>query len=108
MGPALIACGTYAKSGGQSGAGMSSAVAIMLPFGAHRKATQAACAADSGKTSFAPGEKFVDIAFVADIPDEFVFRRAEDIVQGDRQFDNAEVRPEVAAIFGEHGDQLVA
>ena len=47
---------------------------------------------------FAPaGEDLVRIGLVADVPDDAVVRRVEDVVQRDRQLDRAEVRRQVAA-----------
>ena len=42
--------------------------------------------------AFAPtGQHLVGIGLVADVPDQTVFRRIEDIVQRDGQFDRAEI-----------------
>ena len=43
------------------------------------------------------GQDLVRIGLVADVPDEPVVRRVEDVVQRDRQLDRAEVRRQVAA-----------
>ena len=45
----------------------------------------------------AAGQYLVGIGLVADIPDDAVFRRIEHAVQRDGQFDDAEVRRQVAA-----------
>ena len=54
------------------------------------------------------GEHLVDVALMADIEDELVLRRVEDPVQRDGQFDDAEIRPEMAAGLREDADQFVA
>ena len=105
---ALIARGAHAQRGGKGGAGVARAVAIVLAFGAQGETVQAAGGADGVKTVLAAGEQFVDVALMADVPDEFVVRRGEDVVEGDGQFDDAEVGAEVAAVFGQLGDQFVA
>ena len=43
------------------------------------------------------GQDLVRIALVADVEDQPVVRRVEDLVDGDRQFDDAEARAEMAA-----------
>ena len=43
---------------------------------------------------------------MADIPDNPVVRRIEDVVQGDRQLDNAETGTEMAAGYGNGVDRL--
>ena len=43
------------------------------------------------------GQDLVRIGLVADVPDDAVVRRVEDVVQRDRQLDRAEVRRQVAA-----------
>ena len=50
----------------------------------------------------------MDIALVADIKNNFVFRRLKNPVQGDGELDDAEIRPEVSAGGREHADQLAA
>src|SRR6185503_8503827 len=55
----------------------------------------------------AAGEQFVDVRLVAYVPDEFVSRGAENVMQCDRQFDDTKVGTEVTAMFGQFGDQLV-
>ena len=45
---------------------------------------------------------------MAHVPDEFVFGRAENFVQRDGEFHDAQIGAEVAAAFGEALDQLGA
>jgi hypothetical protein len=42
-------------------------------------------------------QDLVGIALVADVPDQAIFRRIEDSVEGDGQFDRAEIGRQVAA-----------
>ena len=99
VGAELVAGGGHAERGGESGAGMARAVAIVLALGAEEKAIQALVLADRREAIQPAGEKFVDIALVADIEEKFVARRVEHAVQGEREFHDAEVRSEVAAGF---------
>ena len=77
-------------------------------FRAQREAIQAIGGADGVKPVLAAGQKLVDINLMADIPDEFVLGRVENPMQSEGQFDHAKVGPEMSAVFGEFGDQLVA
>ena len=52
-----------------------------------------------------PGQDLVRVALVADIPDQPVFRRVEDGMEGDGQLDRAEVGRQVAAGLGHRFDQ---
>jgi hypothetical protein len=105
---AQIARRAHAQRGGQGRAGVSGPVAIVLAFRAQREAVEAVGGADGVKPVLAAGQQLVDIALVADIPDEFVVRGGKDGVQGDGQLDHAQVGSEVPAVFGQFGDQLVA
>ena len=87
---------------------MTRAETIVLAFGAQRETVQAVRLADGAETVFAAGQNFVDINLMAHIPDKLVLRRGENLVQRDGQFDDAEVRAEMAAAFGEAVDQLGA
>ena len=60
------------------------------------------------KRVLAAGEQLVDVALVADVEDEAVARRVEDVVHGDGQLDHAEVRPDVTAGLRDAGDEALA
>jgi hypothetical protein len=45
---------------------------------------------------------------MADVPNELVRRRRENVVKGESEFDDAEIRTEMAAMLGELGDQFLA
>ena len=53
-------------------------------------------------------QEFVDVTLMGDVEDELVFGRAERAVEGDGQFDDAEVGTDVTAVFRGHGDELGA
>jgi hypothetical protein len=53
------------------------------------------------------GEELVDVGLVADVPDEEVARRIEDVVEGDGQLDSAEGGAEVTTVDGDDADQLL-
>jgi hypothetical protein len=63
------------------------------------------CMRSAGHALAAAGEDLVRVGLVADVPDQAVFRRVEDVVQGDGQLDRAEVGRQVAAGLGDRFDQ---
>src|SRR5690242_17428557 len=90
---------------------MRRAEGVVLRFGAARKAGDAVDHAQP-RHGFAPaGEDLVRISLVADVPDDAVFRRVENVVQRDRQLYRSEVGGEMPAGLGHRfeyeGAQLV-
>jgi hypothetical protein len=63
--------------GGERGAGVARAVAVVLAFGAQHEAVEAAGLADGLKAVEAAGEDLVDVGLVADVEEELVFGRIE-------------------------------
>jgi hypothetical protein len=60
-----------------------------------------------GADALAPaGQDLVRIGLVADIPDQPVARRVEDVMQRDRELDHAQPRAEMAAGDGDRVDRL--
>src|SRR5213594_3884163 len=86
---------------------MGGAVAIMFALRAHGKAAEAAGAANGMKALLASREQFMDVGLMAYVPDEFILGRAENVVQGEGQLDDAKIGPEMAAVFGQNVDQLL-
>jgi len=70
---------------------------VVLALAALREARDAAELAQRGHALAAAGQDLVRVALVADVPDQAVARRVEDVVQRDRELDRAEVRRQVAA-----------
>ena len=91
----------HAEGRGESRAGVARAVAIVLAFGAQHEAVQAAGLADGVEAIEAAGQNLVNVGLMADVEEEAVGRGIEDGVQREGEFDDAEVRAEVAAGVGE-------
>ena len=96
--PFSLAATRHAERGRDRGRRMRGAEGVVLALVAAREAARcrragAACAMPLA----AAGEDLVRIGLVADVPDDAVVRRVEDVVQRDRQLDRAEVRRQVAA-----------
>ena len=72
--PDLIARDGHAERGGERGAGVSRAVAIVRAFGAQHEAVQAAGSADGVELLAAAGEQLVHVGLVADVEDEMIGR----------------------------------
>ena len=87
---------------------MAGAVTVVFALGAEEEAVESAVLTD-GVEAFAPaGEHFLDVALVADVEEEFVLGGMEGAVEGDGQFDHAEVGSEMAAGFGDGADEFIA
>ena len=56
----------------------------------------------------AAGKNFVRVALVTHVPHQPIFRRVEDVVQGDGQFDRAQPCREMAASVADRLDQKSA
>src|SRR5437764_8368110 len=76
---------------------MRGAEGVVLRFRAARKTGDAVDHAKARHGLATAGEDLVRIGLVSHVPDDAVFRRLEDVVQRDGQFDRAKVRREVAA-----------
>ncbi len=103
----LVTRRAHAQRRRQRRARVAGAVAIVRAFGAEREAVQTARLPDGVKTILASREQLVNVSLMAHVPDKLVFGRAEHVVQGQRQLHHAEIRAQMAAILGQHGDQLV-
>ena len=95
----MVARGGHSQRGGECRSRMTRAVAVVLALAAQEKAVQPLVLPDCRKAVESPGEKLVDIALVADIKNELVLGCIENSVQGDRQFDDAEVGAQMTAGF---------
>ena len=103
-----IAGHRHAESGRDRGRGMGRAERVVFAFRPFGEARQAA-ALPQGADAVAPaGEDLVRIGLMADVPDQPVARRIEDIMQRHRQLDHAEPRPEMAAGDRNRSDRLGA
>ena len=97
----LVARHGHAERGGERRARVAGAVAIVRAFGAQHEAVEAAGRADGVEARRAAGEQLVDVSLMADIEEEAVAGRVEDVMHGDGEFDHAKVGPEVTAVIGE-------
>jgi len=94
----------HAKCRGERRAGVSGAVAIVLTLCAQHEPVEAAGSANGIELLLPSGEELVNVGLMADVEEKAVARGIEDVVQGERQFHHAEIRSQVPAIVGEHGD----
>ena len=85
---------------------MRGAERIVFALGALGEAGKAAALAQRADAVAAAGENLVRIGLVADVPDQPVGRRVENVVQRDRQLDDAEAGAEMAAGDGDSVDGL--
>ncbi len=80
---------------------------VVLRLAAHAEAGEPAVLPESRHAVAPPSQDLVRIGLVPDVPDQEVARGVEEVVQGDRQLDRAEVRGEVAAGLRDRADDLV-
>ena len=81
---------------------MGGAERIVVALGALGETGQSAAGAQGADAVAAAGEDLVRVGLVADVPDQTVARRIEDVMQCGGQFDDAEAGAEMAAGNG-HG-----
>ena len=85
---------------------MRRAEGVVFAFGALREARKPAPLPERADTVAAAGQDLVRIGLMADIPDDPVFRRIENVVEHHGEFDHAEPGTEVAARLGDGVDHL--
>jgi hypothetical protein len=86
-----------AERGRRGGAGVAHQVGVVRRLPLVGEARQAALLPQRVEARLALGQQLVRVALVADVPDEAVVLEVEDVVQADRQFDDAHAGAEVAA-----------
>ena len=107
--PALEVAGDrHAEPGRDRGRGMRRAEWVVLALRAPGEARQPAGLAERPDPVAPAGQDLVRIGLVADVPDQAVARRVEDIVERDRQLDHAEPGAEMAAGDRDGRDRLPA
>jgi|SRR5690625_4350033 len=80
---------------------MSGAPAVVFALVSGEKTAQAAGFSDLPESfALSSGEEFVNVSLVGDVENELIFRSGKNAMQGDRQFDDAEIRADVAAVDG--------
>ena len=87
---------------------MRGAERVVFALGALGEAGQAAALAQRADAVAPAGEDLVRIGLVADVPDQPVARRVEDVVQRDGQLDHAEPGAQMAAGHRDRVDRLGA
>jgi len=83
-------------------------VAIVLAFSAEHEPVEAVGLADGVEPVAASGEKLVDVGLVTDVENEAVGRCVENGVERNGQLHHTEVWPEMAAGFGQNGNEFFA
>jgi len=104
---AAVPSGANAQGRRERGARVRGAIAIVFALGAEREAADAAGGAQGVEPVLPSGQNLVDVGLVADIPDKFVFGGVKDVMQCQGQFHHAQVGPQMAAVAGQHRDQLL-
>ena len=87
---------------------MRGAERVVFALGALGETGQAAALAQGADAVAPAGQDLVRIGLMADVPDQPVVRRVEDVMQRDRQFDDAEAGAEMTAGHRDRVDRLGA
>src|SRR5579884_4155800 len=87
---------------------MRRAEAVVFAFRPLGETRQSAALPYGADAVASAGQDLVRIGLVTDIPDHFVLRRVEHVVQRDRQLDDTETRTEMAAGYCDSADRLRA
>ena len=83
---------------------MGGAERIVVALGALGETGQSAAGAQGANAVAAAGEDLVRVGLMADVPDQPVAGRVEDVMDGGGQFDDAEAGAEMAAGDGDRVD----
>ena len=92
-----IAGAGHAQSSGNRCTGMTGTEGIMLAFAALREAGKAAVLTQCRKLLPASGNNFMDIGLMTYVENNLIFRRIENLMQGQSQLYHAQVRRQMAA-----------
>jgi hypothetical protein len=101
-----IARDRHTQSGRDRGRGMRRAEAVVFAFRALSKSGQASALPQCSDPVPPSGQDLVRVGLMADVPDQLVCGRIEDIMQRNREFDNAETGAEMAAGHCDGADGL--
>ncbi|MNE32094.1 hypothetical protein D3C80_1256890 [compost metagenome] len=87
---------------------MADAEGVVLALGTAREGGDAVLLAQAAHRLAATGEDLVRIGLMADVPHQTVVGCVEDVMQGDRQLDNAQAGTEMSASLAYRIEQLLA
>ena len=87
---------------------MSRTKSIVIGFGPAAKRRQPVVLTDRAEAAFSPGQHFVNVGLVSDIPDDLVFGGIEDLVEGDCELDHPQARSEMSAFDRNDAYQLIS
>ena len=96
------------ERGGDRGARVPGPEGVILAFAAAQEAARSIGALDPREPLPPPGQRLVPVGLMADVPDQPVPRRIEEMVQRDRELHGPEAPGEVPAGLGADADQLRA
>ena len=80
----------------------------MIGLGPRRVAGESVSLSKSGESLRAAGDDLVGVALMTGVPENDVLGGVEDSMDGERQFDDAEVRAEMAPMSGDRLDDEIA
>lgn len=87
---------------------MPGPVTVMFAFCPKQESVQPLVLPDGIKASSSSREKLMDISLVADIKNQFIFRRIENVVQCNRQLYHAKVWPKMTTCLRKNRDEFLS
>jgi hypothetical protein len=99
---AQVASDRHAECRRKRRACVTCSITVVFAFCPQKKTVEPAKLAHRMKTVETPGKHFVHVALMADIHHEAVTRRVEHAMQGNRQLDDTEIRPQMSAGLGKN------
>ena len=85
---------------------MPGSVAVVLRFSAQHETVQSARRANGVELLAPAGEQFVDVGLMADVEQKVILGGVEDVMQRKGELNNAQIRSQMPAGFGQNRDQL--
>ena len=86
---------------------MTGAEGVMFAFFTAGEAGKPTVLAQRIEALAAAGEKLVNVALVPYVPDNLILRAVENAVEGNGEFDNAQVGSQMSAGTGHRGDDFM-
>ena len=96
----------HAECRGEGRPCMTCSIAVVLALGSKQESVQSSVLTHRSELLPASSQDLVNVTLMADVEEDLVGGSLEDAVQGDREFDDAEIRSKVASCFGKRTDQV--
>ena len=96
-----------AQSSGDGSAGMPGAECVVLALRSLGESADSVELPQGVKLGVPSGEEFMGVRLMSHIPNDVVVRRVEDVMQGNSQFNDSQIRGKMSAVFCDGADDRV-